>query len=258
MNDGFVQAKHPLSRIRPSSSPRPVPDFLFGDSLVTAKKENPDGKWAGAPWVRAWFSFAATEPVDPVKQKSASPISSDKGKAKLNKAPSKPKQTKLTLNSHFDDEHYDPAAVERFSPNLQQWCAITHLQTRKQQSKNKSAVTNGAPTSRGPHYSTDLLATLGRLSNQNIVRGGIYGLTGNAFIVTRAGELSTRLGKLAASQSQRKQEERAGLVEEAEELVKTAGVWEAAVQARRGKGMAEGRAPAGEVWVCPSDGKTEI
>lgn len=110
-----------------------------------------------------------------------------------------------------------------------------------------------------------LLADLTKLAEDNIVRGGIFGLTGNAYLVTRADEVVDRLlelgvGKAKSTQTLNTRAEKAELVREGEKLLAAAEEWEAAVAKRRqlAPENKRGDAPKGQVWLCPKNKKFEI
>ncbi|GAA6008507.1 hypothetical protein JCM10207_007137 [Rhodosporidiobolus poonsookiae] len=108
----------------------------------------------------------------------------------------------------------------------------------------------------------DLHARLEHLSQQPIVRGGAYGLTGNAYLVTRAGELVAAL--LAASLAPPASDNASSTLEgEASGLLAAHAAWAQEVQDRvdgvgEGYGLArewrrtgDEKLEEGERWRCP-------
>ncbi|GAA5920803.1 hypothetical protein JCM1841_005101 [Sporobolomyces salmonicolor] len=118
----------------------------------------------------------------------------------------------------------------------------------------------------------ELVAALQNLSQSPIVRGGAYGLTGNAYLVTRASELVAILAASASpastsapSSASSSAAAAANAAAESRELLKSAANWEQEVDDREngvgdGKGLNKawrerGRAPVGCRWVCPESGE---
>ncbi|GAA5950152.1 hypothetical protein JCM21900_004611 [Sporobolomyces salmonicolor] len=117
-----------------------------------------------------------------------------------------------------------------------------------------------------------LVAALQNLSQSPIIRGGAYGLTGNAYLVTRASELVAILAASASpastsapSSASSSAAAAANAAAESRELLKSAATWEQEVDDREngvgdGKGLnrawrERGRAPVGCRWVCPESGE---
>ncbi|BGP14840.1 hypothetical protein JCM10213v2_002795 [Rhodosporidiobolus nylandii] len=102
----------------------------------------------------------------------------------------------------------------------------------------------------------DTLARLRALATSPIVRGGAYGLTGNAFLVVSAETLVALLDVSRGSEQD---------LEYAEKLLVSHAAWEAGVQDRvdgkgDGRGLAKewrkkGEPPKGCRWVCPESGE---
>lgn len=267
----YAPARHPLTFIRPSAG-QVLPDYFFGDEGHDGRAA--DGELSGAPFVRTSFEVEA-EPVRTEDAPVATAKQSRKASASSNATRAKAKPTKkakavdfqsiiLEFNKHFDDRAYNPAVVEHFSPHLQKWCAVKTLRSVAQKAKpglERYTKDDAAPTA---EQESAVLAALDSLAAQNIVRGGVYGLTGNGFLVTRAGEVKERLSEVRKGKAKANAASASGpdarqeLMDEAERLVVAAGKWADAVEARSGGGRAEGKPPVGKVWVCPSDGKTEI
>ncbi|GAA5986924.1 hypothetical protein JCM11641_006593 [Rhodosporidiobolus odoratus] len=115
--------------------------------------------------------------------------------------------------------------------------------------------------------SLTLKEKLATLANSPIVRGGAYGLTGNAYLVTRASELlgvvspSPTAAGASASRSNLTAAQRSNAFAEARQLLLNARAWEKGVRERvegrgEGKGLrkewrATGEAPKGKRWICP-------
>ncbi|GAA5944922.1 hypothetical protein JCM10213_001814 [Rhodosporidiobolus nylandii] len=134
------------------------------------------------------------------------------------------------------------------------------------------ATLTGASTSSGGVQG--VLDQLFALASDSILRGGAYGLTGNAYLVTRAGELFRLLAHQpppsdsSASTSGRSSltaAQRSNAWAEANELLKSAKRWQKGVHERadgvgEGKGLgkewkATGDPPKGRKWLCPWTGK---
>ncbi|GAA5900266.1 hypothetical protein JCM6882_002292 [Rhodosporidiobolus microsporus] len=155
--------------------------------------------------------------------------------------------------------------------------------------RSRSPSTTGAPSGAPSDDSLDDLALpfcddstlLNRLTDlwgQSIRRGGANGLTGNAFLVTRAGELLTLLSSSSASAAASTSKptavrlpglsssQRANALAEARDLLASAKKWERGVR-ERAEGKGEGRGlgrewretgeapPRGGKWVCPVTGR---
>ncbi|GAA5883265.1 hypothetical protein JCM1840_003313 [Sporobolomyces johnsonii] len=118
--------------------------------------------------------------------------------------------------------------------------------------------------------SDELVAALQTLSQSSIVRGGANGLTGNAYLVTRALELVAILTPSAslpsaslpsASSSPSSTKAATDTAAESRALLKSVAKWEEEVddrenRVREGKGLGKawrerGRAPVRCRWVCP-------
>lgn len=129
----------------------------------------------------------------------------------------------------------------------------------------------------------EVVARLAQLADSKIVRGGAFGLTGNAYIVTRAENLAYLLDGVESDIALRVQppqiwhveeeslkatsSDRVNLLVEARWLLDFARMWKDEVD-RRVKGVQEGQGlgsewrktgdeklPKGCEWVCPSSGK---
>lgn len=92
------------------------------------------------------------------------------------------------------------------------------------------------------------------MSQANIVRGSVYGLIGNSYIVTRAGSIvNTIKRKKSTGKALSK------LLEEGEALARSYEEWQNAVQAREIDIEFETETPPrGKIFVDPADGETEI
>ncbi|GAA5986913.1 hypothetical protein JCM11641_006590 [Rhodosporidiobolus odoratus] len=115
--------------------------------------------------------------------------------------------------------------------------------------------------------SSSVLSRLSSLSTTTIVRGGAYGLTGNAYLVTHAIELlsvlspSPPFATTSVSRSDLTAAQRSNAFAEARQLLLDARAWEKGVRERvegrvEGKGLrkewrATGEAPKGKRWICP-------
>lgn len=84
---------------------------------------------------------------------------------------------------------------------------------------------------------TILARSLFRLDHEPIVRGGVYGLTGNAYLVTRAGEVLDAIHDLDARQQPNSatatELPRAALEDEGAVLLESYLIWKLAVQIQR-------------------------
>ncbi|BGP46956.1 hypothetical protein JCM10450v2_002808 [Rhodotorula kratochvilovae] len=133
---------------------------------------------------------------------------------------------------------------------------------------SRSSLASTTSTSTSAAAVADPLAALERLSKAKIVRGGAYGLTGNAYLSLRAGTLVAQLRDTSTGAA------RANLLAEGRAHLARARAWEAEV-ARRAAGAGEGRGLAREwrsrgreglqrreerdggvwEWVCPRSGE---
>lgn len=88
----------------------------------------------------------------------------------------------------------------------------------------------------------------------NIVRGGVYGLIGNSYLVIRA-----ELIRAPIQKRQSKGKDVSKLLEEGEAIAVAYNEWQNAVFERETDiELDSGRPPKGKVWVDPSDKETEI
>ncbi|GAA5858444.1 hypothetical protein JCM1840_001209 [Sporobolomyces johnsonii] len=133
-------------------------------------------------------------------------------------------------------------------------------------SSRSSTTTPLARRNPGSLQSAELIVALRKLAQSPIVRGGAYGLTGNAYLVTRAAELVEILAPPASptSASSSSAAAAADAAAESRALLTSAAKWEREVDDREngvgeGKGLGKawrerGRAPEGCRWVCPATG----
>lgn len=84
---------------------------------------------------------------------------------------------------------------------------------------------------------------LGQLAASSIVRGGAYGLIGNAFLVQKARDLL--LDEAFDPDDD----------DEAQEYVNGWEEWKKVVASRVKRGKGDGKPPKGHVWACPKTGK---
>lgn len=107
--------------------------------------------------------------------------------------------------------------------------------------KDNNSSTSSKPWSNSSHFPPP---GLNILAIQQIVRGGAYGLTGNAYLVKRAQEIY----KLLESGDGGEKE-----IEEGRKLFSDWGTWKKIVEKRKGR-LGMGVPEEGEVWVCPKMG----
>lgn len=91
---------------------------------------------------------------------------------------------------------------------------------------------------------TTLAEALRRLSKAEIIRGGAYGVIGNAYLVTRAAELLEII-------AEGDEEDVADAEEEGQQLVKDEEAWTRGVEERKKSGLPAGAPPKGSQWAPP-------
>lgn len=185
----------------------------------------------------------------------------------------------------FSNQSYNPRNVQHYSRAGETWYDVSDLgellryYMSSPEEEPGYGATREEPDDQQPAFSLDLdaptfdpsvartttlIEKLGHLADDKIVRGGAYGLTGNAYLVIQAGELHERLTDSAAAPPM---EYDADDVDAARALLADAVAWREEVS-RRVRGMQEGRKlakewrsigdeelPYGHEWLCPETGK---
>ncbi|KAJ8296170.1 hypothetical protein OF846_001474 [Rhodotorula toruloides] len=222
-----------------------------------------------------------------------------------------------------DDDPYNPRCAQHFSRAAGMWFNVDDLLKAKKYRKVKSGkAASSAPSDKAnthsftfelpertasrlsKHTSTsesatassstddfnprnasvpEVMARLAQLADSKIVRGGAFGLTGNAYLVTRAeniahlldiveSDIGLRVQKSQMDMVEREgwrasSSDRANLLGEGRLLLEAAQAWRDEVD-RRVKGVQEGKGlamewrrtgdeklPSGCEWICPKSGK---
>lgn len=185
----------------------------------------------------------------------------------------------------FSNQPYNPRNVQHYSRARGTWYDVSDLGELLRYYSNfpeeyrEYEAAREKPDDQQPAFSLDLDAPtfdpsvarittlvekLGHLADDKIVRGGAYGLTGNAYLVIQAGELHERLTDSAAAPPM---EYDADDVDAARAILADAVAWREEVS-RRVKGVQEGRRlakewrslgdedlPYGHEWLCPESGE---
>lgn len=168
---------------------------------------------------------------------------------------------KQSFNKHSTSRKpYNPANVQLYGADTQTWYDVADLQ--KGQHFVKQALNNakvfkdilsdsddedeqGEEEQEGAAVDSAMKGVkkeLTALAGEQIKRGGAFGLIGNSYLVTRAGEL-LEVAKDA--------EGGGGWADEGRRLVREAKEWEEEVARRKKKGMKDGKPPKECEWVLP-------
>lgn len=180
----------------------------------------------------------------------------------------------LAFSTHsITDKPYCPRNVQHFSRGEEQWYDVDDLATAghmrpipradpSQPTPKPFSLALGArafdSTSAPVREVVDRLADL---AADKIVRGGAYGLTGNAYLVTQAGAVHDRLSEHeGVSYNAEDLAEARSLLQDAvafrEEVKRRSlGIQEAKGLGKEWKSLGDERLPQGHEWVCPETGE---
>ncbi|GAA5961427.1 hypothetical protein JCM8115_003446 [Rhodotorula mucilaginosa] len=258
---------------------------------------------AGIPYVRVGFAFKPLPKItngglgdeeeeggeEATPDEGSSPKKKKKGGKGRRKSTAKDSARKvwpLKFAEHsFSNQPYNPRNVQHYSRARGTWYDVSDLGELLRYYSNfpeeyrEYEAAREKPDDQQPAFSLDLDAPtfdpsvarittlvekLGHLADDKIVRGGAYGLTGNAYLVIQAGELHERLTDSAAAPPM---EYDADDVDAARAILADAVAWREEVS-RRVKGVQEGRRlakewrslgdedlPYGHEWLCPESGE---
>ncbi|GAA5869580.1 hypothetical protein JCM3774_005485 [Rhodotorula dairenensis] len=242
---------------------------------------------AGIPYVRVGFAFKPLPAVrasdsDEGEIEGAEGWTSGKGAQKEGRGKRKSstaatakkkdplrKTWPLKFSEHSTSaQPYNPRYVQHYSRANATWYDVRDL--KKLRVTSPGITRQRSPDAPAP-FSLDLEAStfnpaaataavliekVGLLATDKLVRGGAYGLTGNAYLVTRAGDVHSRLSESEVAYD-------AEDLDEARTLLADAVAWREEVQ-RRVDGVREGQRlakewrslgdadlPPGHEWLCP-------
>ncbi|BGP30959.1 hypothetical protein JCM10296v2_002721 [Rhodotorula toruloides] len=192
------------------------------------------------------------------------------------------KYRKVKFGTNGSSEPSHKANTQSFTFELPE---RTASRLSKHTSTSESATASSSTDDFNPRNAStpEVMARLAQLADSKIVRGGAFGLTGNAYLVTRAENIAHLLDDvesdigLRVQKSQVEMVEREGwaatssdrvnLLGEGRLLLEAAKAWRDEVD-RRVKGVQEGKGlamewkrsgdeklPSGCEWICPKSGK---
>lgn len=153
---------------------------------------------------------------------------------------------------------YDPKRVQHYSHTQQTWYSTDSLAVQKsyKTSRSKDAVPKYDKPSSGSleEQLAHLIGHLELIAQANIVRGGVYGLIGNSYLVIKADSIKASIDKKTKAKKDTSE-----LVGKGEALALACADWLQGVYARRTDvDMESGDPPKGKVWVDPEDHEMEI